>query len=542
MKLPPRGRAGGRAGGAGYHFQDIYVATQLAKLLVGGRDRPIEVLWEKKAVQTGKRPVAEAVQVDDTIIHCESGKWTFVQVKQSSPGREWSAKEFVRSEVARQFWDQWRLRSQADREKTFLCLATAGDCRRLRVVIDVALRARTTTELLGLDANKATLQDIQTIADGLRLSVNDADYLQFLKSLQVQALPAADELEDRLIQSLAVFGASANDIASRLISLVARSKHQGSAAGSFRSRETLIRSLLDDGVPRQKLMVAGLLLPSRGLEGSFWPNYREKVVKAFRTLRVYGLETERAVYVDLPSLFVPLKLAPIGADQEARQEARKSENSCRSLDEMISDQEKEPETQTEQHEDKAGTGTLDLAAVLSRKRRIALVGGPGAGKTTTLKWCAIVSAMPGREGRNTRLRFGLSAEPLIPLYVRFRDFARWVQANGLDGMEGKHGLVANFVAATFVRDFGDKFPSRMEAFAFASDVLASEKAFFLFDGLDEVQDESMRNRLFAAVANLLEEYKQPRVIIATSRRQHWSRSAPSSCFGCSSSAQDLFRN
>lgn len=49
QKGKPRGRSGGRAGGAGYDFQDLYIALQLAKLLVGGRDKPVEVLWEKKA-------------------------------------------------------------------------------------------------------------------------------------------------------------------------------------------------------------------------------------------------------------------------------------------------------------------------------------------------------------------------------------------------------------------------------------------------------------------------------------------------------------
>jgi hypothetical protein len=142
---------------------------------------------------------------------------------------------------------------------------------------------------------------------------------------------------------------------------------------------------------------------------------------------------------------------------------------------MLLDQEKEAETDSQESSTKGDSRVLEIAEVLAQKRRIALVGGPGTGKTTTLKWCAIVSALPGRAGRATRQRFGLPAEPLIPLYVRFRDFARWVHANGLDGMEGKCGLVANFVAATFVRDFGDKFPSRGEAFQVATELLASEK-------------------------------------------------------------------
>jgi hypothetical protein len=50
----PKGRTGGRAGGAGYDFQDNYIAHQLAKLLAGNdRDPLIEVLWEKKSLDSG---------------------------------------------------------------------------------------------------------------------------------------------------------------------------------------------------------------------------------------------------------------------------------------------------------------------------------------------------------------------------------------------------------------------------------------------------------------------------------------------------------
>jgi len=511
----PRGRAGGRAGGAGYDFQDIYVALQLGKLLVGDRDRPIEVLWEKKAIEARKRGVAEAVYVDDAVIHCESETWVFVQIKQASHGKDWSAKEFVQSGVAEQFWREWFSRSQADRQKVVLRLATAGDCRRLKVVMDVALRSRTTAELSSCEATVETIKDIETIAEGLGRSADDADFFHFLKSLQVEALPAADELENWLVRSLAVFGANAKDVATHLVRLVARSKHAGPKARSSYTRETLVRGLLDDGVPRETLMVAALIPPSRSVEDSFWAKYRDKVVRAFRTLRVYGLETEHVVHADLPALFVPLRLAPIVAEQELHPKLGTSETRRRSLENSILEDETQNETETDEEKPRRDSGVLEMAEVLAHKRRIVLVGGPGAGKTTTLKWCAVVAAMSGREGREIRQRFGLPAEPLIPLYVRFRDFARWVQANGLDGMEGKLGLVANFVAATFVRDFGDKFPTRIEAFRVASEVLASEKAVFLFDGLDEVPDELMRQRLFDSVANLLEEYKQPRVILSS---------------------------
>src|SRR5712692_7430885 len=89
----PRGRAGGRAGGAGYDYQDIYVALKLTKLLMGDRDPLVEVLWEKKAVDLKAGAGAERVHVDDAIVRVRSGRCIYVQVKQSAPRAGWSLKE-----------------------------------------------------------------------------------------------------------------------------------------------------------------------------------------------------------------------------------------------------------------------------------------------------------------------------------------------------------------------------------------------------------------------------------------------------------------
>jgi len=70
-----RGRSGGRAGASGYDFQDVYVAWQLAKLLMaGGRDPVVEVLWEKPSIDAGAGEMRTA-HVDDAVVRFQSGAW-----------------------------------------------------------------------------------------------------------------------------------------------------------------------------------------------------------------------------------------------------------------------------------------------------------------------------------------------------------------------------------------------------------------------------------------------------------------------------------
>ena len=130
----PKGRAGGRAGGAGYDFQDVYVAHQLAKLLVGNdRDLLIEVLWEKKSLDSGSGDGVEAVHVDDAILRFASGKSAYVQVKEVSPPGGWSAAQLIRNSVAQQLWRQWFSKRPVDRPRTMVRLASRGDgCSRNR--------------------------------------------------------------------------------------------------------------------------------------------------------------------------------------------------------------------------------------------------------------------------------------------------------------------------------------------------------------------------------------------------------------------------
>ncbi|MGA9672368.1 MAG: NACHT domain-containing protein, partial [Terracidiphilus sp.] len=335
--------------------------------------------------------------------------------------------------------------------------------------------------------------------------------MDFLKSLQAEQLPAADELEGLIIRSLSPLGIQAATVAQHLIRLVARSKHAGPSARSAYDHDTLLNALREEGISDESLIGAGLLTSGRVHRESFWETYRTEVVKSFRTFRVYGLNVERAVFADLPSLFVPLKFDPISDRKKAGEREASKQRERRSLTESIfaESRDRQPDELTEK------ASTFELSAILREKRRFGLIGGPGSGKTTTLKWLALVSAMGGEEGKEARSKYGLPIAPLLPLFVRFRRLADRIQARGLDGIAGRVGLVAEFLAAELEAGLAGKLPNKREALEMAEELLSSENSIFLFDALDEVPDPEVRARLFDAVADLMQRYPNPRVVVSS---------------------------
>jgi predicted NACHT family NTPase len=189
-----------------------------------------------------------------------------------------------------------------------------------------------------------------------------------------------------------------------LIRMVGRSKHPGHVAGSHFTRETLVAALRENGVAENTLIAAGVLR-AKPIDDNVWHRYRDQIVTRFRSFRVYGLHVDRDVYADLPALFVPLRLAPIPSDRALYKDGRRA-RAMRSLAERLSAEDEQALDHTsdsdDEHRPNKGN-VLDLAVVLAEKRRFAIVGGPGVGKTTTLKWLAITSTLPGDEGQRLRL-------------------------------------------------------------------------------------------------------------------------------------------
>jgi|GEM_PF-5471576 len=265
----PRGRSGGRAGGAGYDLQDLYVALQLAHLLIDG-DGPrgtSEVIWEKKAIDAGPDGL-QSLAVDDVVIVRSTGRRVHVEVKATGPGARWSIESLIRAEVIQRFWQQWQAGPLDSAPDIGLRLATGAPAPELALVADAARRARTVAELTGPDASKATAEAVERIARALEAPVDDA-LLAFLRGVEVEALPPPRELELWISRALSAAEPAATELAALLVAIVHRSKEAGADGRAWHDRASLVSQLAAEGAPEELLRLVGVSakpLASRLLE------------------------------------------------------------------------------------------------------------------------------------------------------------------------------------------------------------------------------------------------------------------------------------
>jgi hypothetical protein len=198
--------------------------------------------------------------------------------------------------------------------------------------------------------------------------------------------------------------------------------------------------------------------------------YRAKIKKLYGTMQIMGM----AESVPLDNIFTDVYLL----DQPTafgRFELEVLERSYADLDAEPSDLDR-----------KNGLGTV------VDKNSLFILGKPGAGKTTFLKYIAIKAAegiIPGKDAENKRI-------DKVPIFVSLKD---WADSN----MQ-----LMPYIAERF--DICD-FP---EAQPFVEELLKAGSAIVLFDGLDEVnQKGGRRDKQMRAMKNFMEKYDQTQCLI-----------------------------
>ena len=164
-------------------------------------------------------------------------------------------------------------------------------------------------------------------------------------------------------------------------------------------------------------------------------------------------------------------------------------------------------------------GARALARALTETRRLLIEGEPGAGKTTFLRLVTNVlcrdwlrEAAPDRatSWRAALLDMDGRGKGPLPIYLRLGDLApMWKERDGRGQVIEHERWVIDLLA-----QLAEKNGWGIARAAWG-DVLGSGDAVLLFDGLDEVAESDLRERVFDVFRASLDAWPRCRVVVAT---------------------------
>ncbi|MCB0130236.1 MAG: NACHT domain-containing protein, partial [Caldilineaceae bacterium] len=188
--------------------------------------------------------------------------------------------------------------------------------------------------------------------------------------------------------------------------------------------------------------------------------YIQFLLTRFRYLdfRGMGMADRVALQLPLTAMYVPLK---------ARQESPRGETWAR---EMMVAGRKAGEAEAMAMGEKLGA-PQPLLDLMARQKGLVILGDPGAGKTTFLKYLAMRLAL----GQGDAMQLGGRLPILVPLSA---------YANAI----AEHDVSLQEFLGDYYRNQGVEIPVG----ALVDALLASGKALVMFDGLDEVQAQQQR--------------------------------------------------